>query len=174
MTALKSNETTALLNSISDEIGMEFGMSIAERAHICAQRTWETGDIDAILHMLEEGWNRRISRDFSGMKSQVRESIARSATGEHQGDGPQIVQLAFPVIAPGFPPVPLASATHELLRWAHKAELQQLKGRQKNIDLLEHYVRVTQPFPNVSVGELVKDGRLSLEDLVPIDSTQAA
>jgi hypothetical protein len=68
----------------------------------------------------------------------------------------------------------LAEATYERIAWMHESELRQLRGREENVALLGHFREITRPFPGVPVGDLVKSGRLKVEDLFPRNTTRVA
>lgn len=152
-----------VLADIERDVGGEFSMPIAVRAKLCAEKTLKSADDEAMLVMLEEGWDRRLSREQSAAKRAARDAIIKaSRQGE---DGEASVQLSFPIISPERPPSTLAKATNELIRLAIRSERQQLRGREQNIRFMEKWEEKTRPFPGRPVEDLIREGLLSYEDL---------
>lgn len=155
-----------VLDEVVSDVGMRFGVSIAQRARLCAERLWETGDEAAIVTMLAEGWERELSRQFSRARSSVKEAVTLAALdGGDVSRQPLFAQLAFPIVAPGQQPVLLANATHQLIDWAYEAEARQLEGRQRNVAKLKRFRDATAAWPDEKVSDLLASGRLSLDGL---------
>lgn len=146
-----------------DEIGMAFGLPIAKRAELIAERLVDLGDADTIFLMVKRGVSGELSKSFSEAKATARSAHRAASKGSTAED--RANQLAFPVIVPGLPPVPLVNATHTLIAEALKSERAQLKGRMENIASLERFLRVSQRWPDTTIGELLRRGLISRSDL---------
>lgn len=156
------DEAAEIVREVIASVGLQFGVSIARRAELCAERLIEVGDADAIGLVLKSGFQRELSREFSALKSAARQGRAGSDAVSRPESRNE--QLSFPVIAPGMAPVPLVSATNRLIEAALDAELKQLEGRQQNVKALQRFAAVTRQWPDLTVGELLAQGLVTLVD----------
>lgn len=158
-----SERPTEVVKRIVVEINGRFGMSTARRAELCADLLLESGDDEAILLVLKSGFQRELSRALSELKASTRG--ARSSAVNGSPTSAHAEQLAFPVVVPGSAAVPLVRATHRIIRLALSAEIQQLEGRQRNIDALRRFAHVTAAWPDRTVGDLLSAGLISADQL---------
>jgi hypothetical protein len=160
----QGHSVSAVLHEVIDRVGLPFGLSIAQRAQLCADELLGTGDEEAIRYMLAEGWERELSRQFTEARRVAKRAGKDMVAGGGEAE-PVARQLAFPVVAPGKPPVPLARATHAVIAAALDAEETQLRGRQRNIALLRRAAFATQRWPDKTVAELLAARLISPEQL---------
>lgn len=172
-----SNENTiaSRIREIMDDTPIGFGIHDAERARLCAERAIEVGDEELFLFVIAEGFKKIFSAEHTRMRARARRQTNHAV--KHKNKGMQqlmIAQLQYPIVAPGNEPVMLAEATYERIAWMHESEMRQLRGREENVALLAHFKDITRPFPGVPVGELVRSGKVSVEELFPGKMKRAA
>lgn len=156
------------IREVKRRVGKTFGLTIAARAERCTDELLAIGDLDAIRQMIVGGWERELSHDFSKVRraaNRAMEHLVRIDRDWADGNGHVAQQLSFPVIAPGQPPVPLVNANHLLAVAALRSENGQLRGRKRNVAILERIVEATAPWPEVPIGVLLKEGFITMEQL---------
>lgn len=173
MTFEEVKEAMEIIRGVMDEV-RPINISIAQKAVLSTEMILETGHQGAITHAMISGMSRELSREYTRMRRASRrasEQVIRNIESLDRLSSNAIRQLSFPIVSPGSAPTPLSGSHHVLIKSAYFYEARQLRGRERNVDLLAHYTVKTAPWPDTPVGVLIDRGDLTVEDLVLPDKS---
>lgn len=136
--------------------GRDFGLAV-----------FETEDEDLIIYFLAEAGESYRSRQFSALKKKSRDAAhdLKSATNGHRADAIH-AQLEMPIIAPGFPQIPLGNTYHLFLVDSCVAMLRHIKGAVQNYRVARRARDITEQWPTEPIHALISSGRIRPEDLI--------
>ena len=164
-----SGEQTSgdLLREIAEEIGFQSWLTNAAWGRRFADLLYATGEEEAIKRVLADGAEGIRSKYLSETRRKARDASAHIVASESDADARAWIaqQLSFEVCAPGFPPMPLRDATHQIIAAAYLADLKKLQGHVQNNLQLKRAMDLTAAHPDQTVGELMTSGVITAAEL---------